>query len=118
MKPYLQAKPQLRGPQGLRNWYAQLPDATLIDQASTAILPIESLMRPRPRPAKPATPVAPETSRRVWAASPLMASLLFLLSKKSYCQNTGRAAGPALSGPWLRHLLGAVALLPLANLAA
>ena len=104
MKPYLQAKPQLRGPNGLRNWYAQLPLAAY-DQESTAILPIGGLLAPFEQ----AVGSASASARQSWLGGLFFTGLLSLLLKKSYHKNANPVA--LVPGPWLRRVLGLVVVL-------
>ena len=101
MKIYIQAKPQLRGPQGFHQWYAQLPVAEQAGDEPEGTLPIGCLLRQN---SSVAAPAASAFEAENSGGLPLM-SLFSLFSKKLYYKYAGLSRQP-VAGPWLRHLLG------------
>ena len=106
MKIFIQAKPQLRGPRGLREWYAQLPVATSATDEAADILPIDGLLDPLYQGA-----VLPDgrTLRSAWFQKKTFAGLLSLFLKKSYYKKSQHDLSTG-NRVWLRHLLGMLAL--------
>ena len=106
MKIFIQAKPQLRGPRGLREWYAQLPVASGGEGEPADILPIGGLLAP-PRPA--ALLSGTGTVRLAWFKRRPFKVLLSMLSKKS-CLEESRQTFATNDSVWLRHLIGVMVL--------
>lgn len=98
MKNYIQAKPQLRGPEGLRNWYAQLPAHTFTEGDTAGSLPLENLLRYNVQ-------AGPKAARPLRASARFVTDLFSVISKRLYSSSMGLTA-PSATGPWLRHLLG------------
>ena len=102
MKIFIQAKPQLRGPRGLREWYAQLPVASGGEGEPADTLPIGGLLAP-PRPAALLSGERP--GRANWFKARYFGAFFLLLAKKSPLEESS----PAFQtdhNVWLRHLLG------------
>lgn len=107
MKVFIQAKPQLRGPNGLRDWYAQLPVARSGEGDADDMLPLGGLLAPdRAGDGLSGT----RSARLVWFNKKPFKALLFLLSKKPYLEMPHQTLS-AGNGVWLRHLLGGVMVL-------